>query len=186
VIELIDQGVLALRDDMQSLLHVAPSEIGIINRFQMREDYHPVDLFPNLYPAVATKPIDLMDMNDSERYDVVYLSHVMEHVPDDTIVFSNLHRSLKAGGQAWILVPIWDQPTKHGGLKMSAREREQHFGQWDHVRQYGADLKQKMESHGFCVDVHKAEQIDPKTFSRLGLHRDDWVFCGTKASKDHR
>ena len=180
IINLIDNGSLSL-STVQSVLHVAPSELGIIDRLRRISDYHPVDLFPQLYKGAKTQRMDLMELNDAGRYDVVYLSHVMEHVPDDMVVFTNLFNSLKSGGQAWVLVPLWDRPTVHGGNDMTPREREKNFGQWDHVRQYGPDIADRMSSAGFRVETIKAEESDPSDFSRLGLHANDWVFCGTKA-----
>lgn len=182
VIHLIDSGVLRVDETIDSVLHVAPSEKGIIQRLEQISDYHPVDLFPELYPAAKTQRMDLMEMNESSRYDIVYLSHVMEHVPDDIQVYRNLYESLKPGGQAWILVPLSDQPSVDGGNNMTAQERERHFGQWDHVRQYGPDLAGRMESVGFQVQVLKANDVDDENVKRLGLYEGDWVFCGTRSN----
>lgn len=180
MIELIDQKVLPLPSSVGSLLHVAPSETGVIARFSGIEDYHPVDLFPDLYPEAETQRMDLMKLDSVERYDVVYLSHVMEHVPDDIHVYQNLFRSLKPGGQAWILVPLWDKLTIEGNDEMSPRERERKFGQWDHARQYGPDLKDRMEQCGFKVDVIRAPCVEQGLFERLGLFEGDTIFRGTK------
>lgn len=180
VIELIDRGLLPISETIRGVLHVAPSEKGIIRRFSSLPDYHPVDLFPELYPATSTQRLDLMELDAVHRYDIVYLSHVMEHVPDDMQVLQNLYRSLKPGGQAWILVPLWDQPTEDGNPGMSGREREQRFGQWDHARQYGPDLAQRMENAGFSVHIVRPAELGDATISRLGLQKDDWVFCGAK------
>lgn len=180
VVYAIDNGILPLDQSVGSLLHVAPSEKAIIQRFGRIADYHPVDLFPDLYPAADTQRMDLMELSAENRYDVVYLSHVMEHVPDDIAVYRNLYRSLKPGGSAWILVPLWDKPTIEGGLDMSPREREKNFGQWDHVRQYGPDLQQRMEQVGFEVRVSKADEAPAEDFKQFGLHASDWIFFGTK------
>ncbi len=180
VIELIDRGVLPISDSTQSVLHVAPSEKGVIRRLEKIRDYHPVDLFPELYPATKTQSMDLMKLDAVDRYDLVYLSHVMEHVPDDLHVYRGLFRALKNGGEAWILVPLWDQPTVDGNPEMTGQQREKMFGQWDHARQYGPDLKERMESCGFRTVVIKASDLDASIVQRLGLQGNDWVFRGSK------
>ncbi len=180
VVHAIDTELLPLDQNVHSLLHVAPSEKAIIERFGKITDYHPVDLFPDLYPAADTKRMDLMELDEQHRYDVVYLSHVMEHVPDDIAVYQNLYNSLKPGGMAWILVPLWDKPSKEGGQTMTAREREKHFGQWDHVRQYGPDLQERMAQVGFQVSILKAGEIPAGEMRRLGLDAGDWIFLGRK------
>lgn len=167
--------------DAKSVLHVAPSEKGIVRRFERLPSYDPVDLFPDLYPDTDTKRLDLMAFAAEERYDLVYLSHVMEHVPDDRQVLRNLYQSLKPGGQAWILVPLWKDPTRDADGEMTAREREQAFGQWDHMRQYGPDLEQRLERTGFDVTIIQASESDHDSIYRLGLDDRDWIFCGTKA-----
>ena len=57
----IDSDTLQLDESVSSLLHVAPSEKSIIKRFRSIEDYHPVDLFPELYPDAPTQQMDLMN-----------------------------------------------------------------------------------------------------------------------------
>jgi len=178
VIHCIDSKTLAPPE--QDFLHVAPNEIGIIRRFEHLPGYRPVDLFPEIYPATQTKRCDLMELGMQDELDVAYLSHVMEHVPCDKTVLENLFQALRTNGRLWILVPLWDKPTVDGTSAMTGKERERAFGQWDHVRQYGPDIAQRMEAAGFQVDTIQAGSVDQETFERLGLNRQDWIFCGTK------
>ncbi len=180
VLKLIDEGVLPIEPTATNVLHVAPSEKGIIRHFSTLPGYHPVDLFPELYPDVKTERMDLMQLNSEARYDIAYLSHIMEHVPDDSLVFSNLHRALKSGGEAWILVPLWDKPSVDGSENMSSMEREKEFGQWDHVRQYGEDIADRMRAAGFDVTINRATDLAGNDFDELGLFAGDVVFRGCK------
>jgi len=164
------------------MLHVAPSERSLIKRFGQQPGYHPVDLFPELYPWAATEPLDLMALNVAEEYRLVYLSHVMEHVPDDSLVLSNLYRALKPGGEAWLLVPLKDAPTREGRPGMSASEREREFGQWDHARQYGPDFQQRLESVGFAVRIVRPDQLASQDRQKFGLDPTDWIFVARKSS----
>ena len=49
--------------------------------------------------------MDIMD-NPDESFDVIYCSHVLEHVPDDRKAMREFPRVLKRGGWAILLVPI--------------------------------------------------------------------------------
>jgi SAM-dependent methyltransferase len=70
----------------------------------------------------------------------------MEHVPDDAQVLRNIFEALKPGGEAWLIVPLWEKPTEDGSYAMPPRERERRFGQWDHVRQYGPDFADRIRA----------------------------------------
>ena len=162
------------------ILHAAPSEGSLIESFQSQPDYHPVDLFPEIYKKVNTQKMDLMTMNEANRYRLVYLSHVMEHVPDDALVLQNLFRSLKVGGEGWFMIPMKDQVTKDGTPKMTARERELHFGQWDHARQYGPDFQDRLRNAGFEIKILKPDSVPTATFNQLGFHSLNWIFVAEK------
>ena len=49
--------------------------------------------------------MDIMD-NPDESFDVIYCSHVLEHVPDDRKAMREFRRVLKRGRWAILLVPI--------------------------------------------------------------------------------
>ena len=157
---LIAQGRLTVPAN-GAVLHVAPNEASLVRRFSVAADYVPADLHPEIYPVPGMRRIDLMEMTEEDRYDLFYASHVMEHVPDDGVVLRNIHRALKPGGEAWLIVPLWDKPTEDGSFAMSPRERERRFGQWDHVRQYGPDFADRIRAAGFDLEEIDAASIDP-------------------------
>jgi len=80
------------------------------------------------------------------QLDLFYASHVMEHVPDDALVMRNILAALRPGGEAWLVVPLWDKSSVDGPADLSGRERERRFGQWDHVRQYGLDFADRLRA----------------------------------------
>jgi len=58
---------------------------------------------------IYTLPIDPFNSElpfKEDSFDGVVCSHVLEHVPDDSILIKELHRVLRPGGIAVILVPI--------------------------------------------------------------------------------
>ena len=128
--------------------------------------------------AVENALSNLMALAEDERYDLFYASHVMEHVPDDHAVLRNIHRALKPGGEAWLIVPLWDRPTEDGSFDIPPRERERRFGQWDHVRQYGPDFADRIRAAGFELEEIDASRVDPATRQFFAL--DDRLFRARK------
>lgn len=162
-----------------AILHMAPNEGSLVRRFSGAVDYVPADLDPSRYTVANMRCVDLMQLDEAERYDLFYASHVMEHVPDDMAVLRNIHRALKPGGEAWLMVPLWDKPTEDGSFEMPPRERERRFGQWDHVRQYGPDFADRIRAAGFDLEEIDAADIDEDTRRQYAL--DDRLFRARKA-----
>lgn len=161
-----------------AILHMAPNEASLVRRFSAAADYAPADLFPDIYAVPGMRRVDLMALDEAERYDLFYASHVMEHVPDDAAVLRNIWRALKPGGEAWLIVPLWDRPTEDGSFDMPPRERERRFGQWDHVRQYGPDFADRIRAAGFDLEEIDAASIDSDTRHFYAL--DDRLFRARK------
>ncbi|OJY63619.1 MAG: glycosyl transferase [Sphingobium sp. 66-54] len=166
---LLDAGRITLPAGA-AILHCAPNEASLVRRFRAAtDDYVPADLDPTRYTVPGMQRLDLMAMDDVVRFDRIYASHVMEHVPDDAVVLRNLTRALKPGGEAWLLVPLWDGPSEDGAPDLSARERERRFGQWDHVRQYGRDLADRIAAAGLTVELIEADMLLSAEVRRMAL-----------------
>lgn len=166
---LIDSGCIALPTG-GAILHMAPNEESLVTRFHdAAGDYVPADLDPARYRVEGVRRIDLMAIGEEGRFDLFYASHVMEHVPDDALVLRNILIALKPGGEAWLIVPLWDRPTEDGAPGMSGGERERRFGQWDHVRQYGPDFADRIRAAGFELDTFAADDCAPGDRRRLAL-----------------
>jgi len=166
---LIDSGALALPKG-GAILHMAPNEGSLVERFRdATRDYIPADIDPARYDVEGVQRVDLMNIVEVERFDLFYASHVMEHVPDDLYVLSNIFRVLKPGGEAWLMVPLWDKHTEEGTPDMSPRERERRFGQWDHVRQYGPDFADRIAKAGFEVSLLRAEDYPAELQDTMAL-----------------
>jgi ubiquinone/menaquinone biosynthesis C-methylase UbiE len=105
-------------------------------------------------------------------FDVIICSHVLEHVPDDRAAMREMYRVLRKGGWAAILVP-----TRTGQVKtfedpgvVSPEERTRLFGQADHVRRYGQDVKNRLEEAGFAVKPEDiTRELTEEAIKRYGL-----------------
>jgi predicted SAM-dependent methyltransferase len=106
-----------------------------------------------------------MDVTDIRfpdgAFDVVYCSHVLEHVLEDKRAMREFYRVLKVGGWAIILVPIFPGrlETFEDPSVTDPAERTRLFGQKDHVRWYGQDYLERLRESGFVVNV-----VNPEDF----------------------
>jgi SAM-dependent methyltransferase len=177
---LLDAGQIAI-PPRAAILHCAPNEASLVRRFSAEAgDYVPADIDPARYNVPGIQRIDLMTLADEARFDIIYASHVLEHVPDDGRVLANIARALKPGGEAWLIVPLWDRPSEDGAPNLSGREREKRFGQWDHVRQYGPDLADRVRAAGLAVEMIGAAALPPYAIRRMALA--DTLFRARRAA----
>ena len=60
-------------------------------------------------------------------------------------------------------------------------ERQQHFGQFDHVRVYGQDYGDRLTSVGFKVNVDEfVQKFSPEERFRYGLQMDEDIYLCRK------
>ena len=161
----------------KKMLHVAP-EPELSQWFQKTEyiDYLSADLSN---PRAMVR-MDISDIQYRDNtFDVIYCSHVLEHVPDDRKAMREFWRVLKIGGWAILQVPITSDVTFEDPTVTSPEERERLFGQHDHVRRYGPDYRDRLVDVGFSVTVDGfVRELDERTISRYGLMRsEDVYFC---------
>jgi SAM-dependent methyltransferase len=163
------RDVLHLAERRLSVFHIGPAESvrGRLSRLDSI-DY----LSADLEPGKADVEADITNLQfDSGTFDFVLCVHVLEHVPEDRKAISEMHRVLRPGGTALIMVPPSDLAvTAEDPSVTSPTERERLFGQHDHVRLCGVDYKDRLEEPGFEVQVvDYPEQLGPETRARYGL-----------------
>lgn len=135
----------------KKMLHIAP-EPCLESRLKkcLGESYITADL---LNPRVMVK-MDITEIQYPEEFfDVIYCSHVLEHVQNDKKALKEFHRILKDDGWAIILVPITVNRTFEDYSIIDPSERRRVFGQEDHVRRYGSDYIDRLQEAGFRVKV---------------------------------
>ena len=60
-------------------------------------------------------------------------------------------------------------------------QREKYFGQYDHVREYGLDFKDRVEQAGFKVEmINYSKKISQDLVIKYGLMKDDLIPIGKK------
>lgn len=139
-------------------------------------DYVTADLRPGMAMVVAD--ITSLQFAD-ESFDVVYCSHVLEHVPDDRAAIGECYRVLKRGGWAVFMVPIHSGTTVEDPSITDPAERERRFGQRDHVRVYGSDFSDRLRHAGFEVQSFAPGQILAASETRFAIPGDEGpiFFC---------
>jgi predicted SAM-dependent methyltransferase len=160
--------------DGAELLHVAPERV-IGDHFRARcKKYVTLDLHE---AADVNAPLENTGLPD-RSFDVVICSHVLEHV-DDTRALAELHRILRPRGVALVMVPLvdgWDATYEDRSIT-SPGDRDLHFGQNDHVRYYGRDIRDRIRRAGFAITEITAAGPDVVTYS---LHRGEKLFVAVK------
>jgi SAM-dependent methyltransferase len=157
-----------LRPPRKRMLHFAPEPMFAARLARLPHlDYLTADLYG---PAMAK--VDITDMPFEDRsFDVLYCSHVLEHVPDDRRALRECYRVLKSGGWAAFIVPIFREPTVEDPSITDPCERERLFGQVDHVRKYGPDFQDRLKEAGFAVSRYSADEIGGRDWVRCGIPR---------------
>jgi SAM-dependent methyltransferase len=178
LIACIDRALLTLDAEQPKILQIAPNEAGLSQRLAQMGYLTKGDLEPARYGSDTAK-VDLMDMALIKSIDLVILSHVLEHVPDDRHVMREIWSSLTPGGQVWILVPLIYDQTIEADPALSLQDRDLHFGGSDHVRAYGPDIADRLEQCGFAVRLVATADLPQADVTTYGLLK-DVVFVATR------
>ncbi len=161
----------------KDILHFAPEpcmRAYILDRKPKR--YVTCDYAPGV--GDLTINIEQIDLPDNS-FDVVYCSHVLEHV-DDSRAIPELYRIVRPGGLLLAMVPLiegWDRSYIDASKTGSEREKILYFNQKDHVRMFGHDFRDRLKAPGF--DVEEFTAVEPYV-SRHGLIRGEKVFICRK------
>lgn len=91
---------------------------------------------------------DITNIRAADRsFDLVICHRVLEHIPDDAKAYSELHRILKPGGLLHMSVPQSPHLPQTAEWILPDESHD-----W-HMRQYGADLPQRISAAGFQVEL---------------------------------
>lgn len=152
------------------VLHIAPEQ-EFLRKFKKMKNlnYISADLFS---PIVDVKA-DILDLPfENEEFDIVICNHVLEHIEDDAKAMSELYRVMKKGGWGILQVPMKNSLAKtyeDFSIK-DPKERQKHFGQYDHVRWYGMDYFDRLRNAGFQTEPnYYSQKFSPEEIKKYGL-----------------
>jgi len=114
-------------------------------------------------------------------FDVIYCSHVLEHVVNDQMAMRELWRVLAPDGWAVFLVPITAPSTIEDWRIRTPEDRERVFGQRDHVRRYGPDFESRLQRAGFKVRrIHARDVVTKAEMESMSIKPREFIFHATK------
>lgn len=156
------------------VLHIAPEQEFLRKFKKMKNlDYTSADLFS---PIVDVKA-DILDLPfGDETFDVVICNHVLEHIEDDRKAMSELYRVMKKGGWGILQVPMKNslEKTYEDFTITAPKERQKHFGQYDHVRWYGMDYFDRLNSVGFDAEANfYSQKFSDADIKKFALNRNE-------------
>ena len=136
------------------ILHFAPEPVLREAYSSLASTYLSADIAGHADRRLNIEAIDMLDAS----WDIVVANHVLEHV-DDWKALAEIRRILVPGGFAILSFPLaLFEETYENPAVTSRADRDLHFGQWDHVRYYGADAAQRIAATGFTVDTFTAAE----------------------------
>lgn len=161
------------------LLHFAP-ENCFYNILQNRvADYYPVDYNPD-FPGIRCR-VDITNIPyKDDFFDVIICNHVLEHIADEERALTEISRVLKAEGTAIITVPLNSLDKTFEEPEYNTPElRLIHYGQEDHVRIYGRDIKNRLKMF-FSVEMVDNSSFSDEELAKYGLIKNEVIFFCSK------
>ncbi|HCR76978.1 MAG TPA: SAM-dependent methyltransferase, partial [Chryseobacterium sp.] len=98
------------------------------------------------------------------------------HIEDDAKAMSELYRVLRPGGWGILQVPMKNslEKTYEDFTIKDPKERQKHFGQYDHVRWYGMDYFDRLKKAGFETDINfYSKQFTQEEIKKYGLRENE-------------
>ena len=163
------------------VLHVAPEQV-FYKKFKKLKNWEYFTF--DLNSPIADIKGDLISTNFKDEYfDLIICNHVLEHIEDDKSALDEMYRILKYNGISILQVPInVKRENTFEDLSIKSKiQREKYFGQYDHVREYGLDFKDRVEHAGFKVEmINYSKKISQDLVIKYGLMKDDLIPIGKK------
>lgn len=164
----IQNGEISLKN---SVLHFAPEPIISKILMERVKNYVTADISGiNVDLQINIEKMDIVD----QTFDCLIANHVLEHVNDHDAL-REIFRILKDDGVFYCMLPVvegWEKTYENHRIN-TKEGRDLHFGQDDHVRYFGYDIRSRLENAGFVVKEHTAfgEEV-----AKYGLIRGEKVF----------
>jgi SAM-dependent methyltransferase len=170
-----------------SIMHLAPEhQISAWLLKQPGVEYTAGDKFTKGYEYPDyTIDLDILKMPfEDNKFDLLICNHVLEHIPDDMAAMKEIQRVLKKGGIAVLQVPLAYglETTAENPAVVSEAEREEKYGQYDHVRLYGLDYSKRLEKTGFKVVITSPNEfINANNMNKYSVNAKENVYSAIKS-----
>ena len=162
-----------------SVLHVAP-ELIFMKKFRKITCWNYVST--DLKSPLADIKANIYSLPFRENYfDLILCNHVLEHIEDDYKALNELHRVIKNKGILIAQIPLDKNLKKTFENKeiINQRDRNKHFGQYDHVRIYGLDFYKRLSNSGFKPKkIHFLKKISTEDKIKYCLPKDEEIPVG--------
>lgn len=155
----------------------------IFNRLDKKSNFSLLDFAPNftfsdyikkkgidytsadIFRSDVDLNLDICNMSSisDNRFDFIVCSHILEHVDSPENALNEMHRILKPGGHAIIMVPLfWDVThTIENAAHKTEAEKCEHYGQTDHVRLFAKqDFIGRIKNAGFSINEYTVKDFD--------------------------
>lgn len=165
------------KKEIINFLHVAP-EKSLKKYLKSYKNINYLAVDKNFLAADRVEDLTNLSFKNN-TFDIVFCSHVLEHVDDDNKAMQEVLRVLKPGAFAILQVPLSDlEKTLENKTITDPNIREKIFGQKDHLRKYGKDYKKRLEEAGFIVKLDKfSSTLSNKLIKKYSLIREDIYLC---------
>ena len=160
-------------DEKPRLLHVAPERCYIRRLEHLLGDRY---VTADLESPLAKVKMDVQHIPfASDEFDVIFCNHILEHVDDDRQALREMFRVMRPGGWGVMLSPVnYNRETTYEDPAIVLPEdRLRHFGQKDHVREFGRDYPARLAECGFEVsEIDYLARLDPEEIALYGLRHE--------------
>ncbi|WP_455272997.1 class I SAM-dependent methyltransferase [Rhizobium herbae] len=127
-----------------------------------------IDLFKEKSPDFAGEVVFsyFENFDTDERFDVIVMGFILEHVDNPGMLLDRFKRFLKPGGRIFVAVPNAKSMNRRLGVELGKIDDIYSLNANDHAlghkRQYCRDtLKQEMQSHGYAVSLEEGIYLKP-------------------------
>jgi SAM-dependent methyltransferase len=136
------------------LLHIAPEPV-IMSKLKNNKNLNYIS--GDINPDYADYEIDITSIPFPDNYfDLIICSHVLGHIPEESIAIKELYRTLSTDGKALIMTILdRNNPHTHEDLSLTTdSERISHYTEHNLCRLHGIDFEKRLSNEGFTVEVN--------------------------------
>lgn len=149
-----------------TMLHVAPEPFFRAFFSQQFGKYETADL----HAEDVDHRVDLQSLPFADAsYDVVFASHVLEHIPDDRKAIQEIRRILKPNGLAMLPVPLMSKKT----VEYDGPDPNEYY----HVRAPGLDYFDRYTTYFSRVEKYASDTLPEKYQLFVYENRTKWQLC---------